>query len=355
MVILDLCSAGENAEEGGMKKLSVGAALAALALSLAAAAAQRAAPGRGERVFNPPSLEGRTASSELMTTHVPLADRIAHTDPSRYNHLPAVHNGSGPMDYMALYDGRRADKFHLGSNLLFLHRGVLPPGGGIGEHFHNTTEEMFVILDGEAEFTIDGRTSVLKGPAGAPARLGHAHGITNQSKQTVQWMNINVSTIPGYYDAFNLDDGRVGAAKDATPQFVSMHLDRALLQPWPNLDGGQGVAMYRRALDASVFASAWSYVDHILLPPGASLGPVSRKGMSEVYYVMKGEGAAAIGGETASIKEGDAVPAAIDESRAFRNTGREPLELMVLGIAKDIPTKLAYMVTADNLKRTGPR
>jgi len=168
-------------------------------------------------------------------------------------------------------------------------------------------------------------------------------------------MNINVSTIPGYYDAFNLDDGRVGAAKDAIPQFVSMHLDRALLQPWPNLDGGQGIAMYRRALDASVFASAWSYVDHILLPPGASLGPVSRKGMSEVYYVMKGEGAATIGGETASIKEGDAVPAAIDENRAFRNTGSEPLEFMVLGIAKDIPTKLAYMVTADNLKRTGPR
>src|SRR5690242_3840581 len=194
-----------------------------------------------------------------MTTHVPLAARIAHTDPARHNHLAAVHNGSGPMDYMALYDVRRDDKFHLGSNLLFLHRGVLPPGGGIGEHFHNTTEEMFVILDGEAEFTIDGHTSVLKGPAGAPARLGHAHAITNQSRQPVQWMNINVSTIPGYYDAFNLDDGRVGAPKDAIPQFITMHLDRALLRPWANMDGGQGTVLYRRALDPSVFASSWSY------------------------------------------------------------------------------------------------
>ena len=344
-----------------MKTSVAGVTLLALALISGSALSQQApapaAGGRGgaPRVFNPPSLEGRVASSELMTTHVPLADRIANTDPSHYNHLPAVHNGSGPMDYAPLYDGRRADKFHLGSNLLFIHRGVLPPGGGIGEHFHNTTEEMFVILDGEAEFTIDSRTSTLKGPAGAPARLGHSHGITNQSKQSVQWMNINVSTIPGYYDAFNLDDGRVGAQKDPIPQFVSMHLDRALLQPWPNLDGGEGTAMYRRALDASVFASPWSYVDHVLLPPGASLGPVSRKGMSEVYYVLKGVGSATIGGETAQIAEGDAVPAAIDESRAFRNTRNEPLEFMVLGIAKDMQTKQAYMITADNLKRTGPR
>ena len=91
------------------------------------------------------------------------------------------------------------------------------------------------------------------------------------------------------------------------------------------------------------------------MPPGASLGPVSRKGMSEVYYVMKGKGEATIGGDTAQIGEGDAVPAAIDESRAFRNTGTDPLEFMVIGVAKDIPTKQAYMVTADNLKRTGPR
>ncbi len=65
---------------------------------------------------------------------------------------------------MALFDSHTLD-----TNLYFLHRGVIQPKSGIGAHFHNQCEEMFVIFDGEAQFTIDGRTSVLKGPAGAPA------------------------------------------------------------------------------------------------------------------------------------------------------------------------------------------
>jgi len=308
------------------------------------AAAQPPQQGRGGRGA-PRSIEGLTASSELAKTPVPLADRIAHTDPARYNRVPASHNGSGPIEYMSLHDSRREDKFKLGSNFLFLHRGFLPPGGGIGAHFHNTVEEMFVIFDGEAEFTIDGRTSVLRGPAGAPARTGHSHAITNQSNQNVQWMNINISTIPGYYDAFDLADGRVGAPKDAIPTFIHMKLDRALLRPVANKDGGQGTVQYRRALEPSVFFSPWSYVDHYLVPPGASVGPVSRRDMSEVYYVMKGAGSATIGKETAAIREGDAVPAAIDENRAIRNTGTEPLELMVIGVAKDMESKRRFIIT----------
>jgi quercetin dioxygenase-like cupin family protein len=47
---------------------------------------------------------------------------------------------------------------------IFLHRGVIQPRSGIGQHFHNDCEEMFVILDGEAELTIDGRTSLIHQP-----------------------------------------------------------------------------------------------------------------------------------------------------------------------------------------------
>ncbi len=106
----------------------------------------------------------------------PLAERIVHTDPAKYRASPAVHGGPGQLDYMSLLDHTALD-----TNLFFLHRGVIQPKSGIGAHFHNQCEEMFVILDGEAQFTVDGRTSVLKGPAGAPVRMGHSHAIYNHT------------------------------------------------------------------------------------------------------------------------------------------------------------------------------
>jgi mannose-6-phosphate isomerase-like protein (cupin superfamily) len=281
---------------------------------------------------------------------VPLTERIAHTDPAKYRHQPSVHNGGGPMDYMPLFDTRSGTaKFNLGTNLFFLHRGIIPPHGGIGAHFHNQCEEMFVIFDGEAQFTVDGRTSVLKGPAGAPTRQGHSHAIYNASDKTLQWMNINVGLLPDFYDAFNLDDSRVGAPVDAIPTFITMHLDRSLLKPVESLDGGKGTVQYRRALNPSVFFSPWSYVDHLVLPPQSSVGPVTKADMSEVYYVLNGEGTATIGTETATIHAGDAIPVGLGENRAFTNSSSAPLEFMIIGIARDLAAKQAYMTSASGM------
>src|SRR6266536_3940764 len=166
-----------------------------------------------------------------------LASRVAHTDPAKYRPSPSVHAGAGSLDYMALFD------FHsLDTNLYFLHRGIIQPRSGIGHHFHNNCEEMFVIFDGEAQFTIDGRTSLLKGPAGAPCRLGHSHAIYNPTDKPVQWMNINVSMAKDQYDAFDLNDGRVDVALDKIPVFMAMSLDRGLLQTVRGMNGGKGAA-----------------------------------------------------------------------------------------------------------------
>jgi mannose-6-phosphate isomerase-like protein (cupin superfamily) len=262
-----------------------------------------------------------------LAQRAPLADRIGHHDPSRYR--PGRSHGSvGDMNCMTLLPGAA-----LQTNLYFLHRCQITPGGGVGHHFHNTTEEMFVIFDGEAEFTVDGRTSLLKGTVGAPVRMGHSHAIYNPGKTPVEFMNINVSAVKGRYDAFDLDDARVGAPKDEKPVFMTMRLDRKLLRPADRHHGGEGTALYRRALDPSVFLTTWSYVDHLVLPPGASDGLHRHAGVEEVYYVINGTGEASVGSETAAIRKGDAIALQLNDPHAFRNIGTDDLEFMILGIA----------------------
>jgi mannose-6-phosphate isomerase-like protein (cupin superfamily) len=269
----------------------------------------------------------------------PLPQRIARTDPSKYRKSAGVHAGAGELHYMTLFD---AQTFN--TNLIFLHRGVLPPGGGIGHHFHNHMEEMFVILDNEAEFTVNGRTSRLDGPAGAPCRMGSSHAIYNPTSKPTQWMNIAVGTIKGKYDAFDLGDDRVGVTKDPKPVFITMKLDRKLLRPSPNLHGGKGTPLYRRVLPPEVFYTNWSYVDHLILPAGATLGAHRHQGVEEFFYVMAGDGKVHVGNETADIKPGDAVPIFLNEVHSFENASPADLEFMVVGLAR---TKWALDTTEE--------
>ena len=279
-------------------------------------------------------LLGAPAQSQTTTQ---LASKITHYDVSKTANLKAVHDGAGTMNFGPLMNDKT-----LSTNFIFLHRGVLHPGGGIGQHFHNHCEEMFVIFDDEAEFTVNGRTSLLKGTVGAPNRMGSSHAIYNATDHDVEWMNINVGTSK-VYDAFNLGDDRVGAPKDKVPQFVTMRLDKALLKPAAN--GGK--VQRRRALAPSVFFTPWAYVDHELIAPGGDTGATTLADRSEAYYVISGEGSVTVNGETAAIKKGDAIPVDVNQSQSFK-AGAQPLELMIIGVAKDMAAKNAFAANPLN-------
>src|SRR3954464_9966502 len=89
-----------------------------------------------------------------------LAQRIGHYDSAHAPLRPKVHAGAGTMNYHPLLSGKA-----LSTNVNFMHRGTVNPHSSIGQHFHNHCEELFVILDGpDAQFTVNGRTAVVKTP-----------------------------------------------------------------------------------------------------------------------------------------------------------------------------------------------
>ena len=272
-----------------------------------------------------------------LSSHAQLSTRVIHNDPAKYRELSAVHAGAGKMGFTQLI-GRT----ELSTNFLYLHTGSINAKSGIGQHFHHDIEEMFVILDGEAEFTINGRTSKIKGPALVPCKMGNSHGIYNPGNSPIRWMNFAVSTIKGRGGAFDLGDPRVGAALDPIPQFVSGQLKKELLRTNTNTYSGTGV-MYRRILGPEVFSTSWDHVDHVIIPSGSTAGPRQLEGIEEVYYVIKGSGTISVGSESTAIGTDDAFYGLLGEILTYKNTGNDDLELLVIGIAVSKEQKIASM------------
>jgi mannose-6-phosphate isomerase-like protein (cupin superfamily) len=210
---------------------------------------------------------------------------------------------------------------------------------------------MFVILNGEADFTVNGRTARLKGPVAVICRMGDSHAILNTGSEPVQWMNFQAGATAGVSDAFDLGDDRVGATLDRVPTFHHAQIDRTLIRPAGGRGRGGAPApaaapagtMSRRLFAPTVFRSGWAYVDHVVVAPGATSPENTHELVGEAYYVLAGSGTVKVGAETAPVARWNAIPVSPGEVSTFTNTGTEPLELLVVAVARDMDAKAAVM------------
>jgi mannose-6-phosphate isomerase-like protein (cupin superfamily) len=319
------------------------------------------------------TLSGQTGEpGQEKTKVIPLAERIGHTDQSKAFAGKNVHQGTGTL-YMQTLLGRGAI-----TGLNFMHHGPLMPKSSIGHHFHTNSDEMFLILDGDCEFTVNGQTALIEGPVGVPCKSGNSHAVYNPSDKPVDWVNFNVAVInpaeeAGYgpaaggggfqrrgaynYSAdptglFETADDRAGVTLEKKPTFIyTRRLTKDLLRPVVNMNGGKDTVFYRRALGPGAFASNWAFVDHLLIPAGASVGRHYHSGVDEVYFVIKGKGKVHVNDEWADLAYGDAVPVRAGEIHSLESTGTEPLEMIVYGVALekgkldvvDVPLSMAKL------------
>ncbi len=256
-----------------------------------------------------------------------MKERVIRNDSTKYRTLSAVHAGAGKMAFTQLI-GRS----ELGTNFLYLHSGSIHAKSGIGHHFHHTIEEMYVLLSGEAEFTINGRTSKIKAPAIVPCKMGDAHAIHNASKEPVRWLNFAVSKTKGRSDNFDLTDTRAGATLDPIPVFVSGRLEQNKLKPLKAAGTGN-TNLFRRVFGPDIFSTNWHHVDHLLIAADSSTGTRLLDGIEEVYYVLKGAGTVTINNETLPVKADDAFYGKLGENISLTGKSNEGLEVLVIGIA----------------------
>jgi mannose-6-phosphate isomerase-like protein (cupin superfamily) len=300
---------------------------------------------------------------------VPLAERIGHTDLAKAMPGKNVHQGAGTLGMQTLL-GRGAVK-----NLAFMHHGPLGPKSSIGHHFHTNSDEMFLILDGDCQFTVNGQTALIKGPVGVPCKSGNSHAVYNPSTKPVDWVNFQVlvadpvqpaggapfaqrpGTPPpqgtgnayagggmmrrGSYNysadptgLFEMGDDRTDAVLVKKPTFINTgQLTKENLRPVINMNGGKDTVYYRRALGPGAFESNWAFFDHLIIPVGSTVGRHYHAGVDEVYLVIKGKGKVYVNDECANIAYGDAVPVKAGEIHSFESSPTEPLELVIYGIA----------------------
>jgi mannose-6-phosphate isomerase-like protein (cupin superfamily) len=67
-----------------------------------------------------------------------------------------------------------------------------------------------------------------------------------------------------------------------------------------------------------------------VLPPGAAVGRHFHRETEEIYYILSGAGEMTVSGETTEVSAGDAVYIPVNNVHSLKNTGAEPMKIMLV-------------------------
>ena len=94
---------------------------------------------------------------------------------------------------------------------------------------------------------------------------------------------------------------------------------------------GVGTIDFLRVVHPGQLAGGVNFIDHAVLPPGASIGRHRHAAdEEELYLVLRGEGRMWRDGAEFTISAGDLVRNAPDGAHGLENTGDSDLELFVI-------------------------
>jgi mannose-6-phosphate isomerase-like protein (cupin superfamily) len=95
------------------------------------------------------------------------------------------HDGEGILELSHVYT---AEDFMTSLSVLAL--AVLHPGASVGYHLHDTTEELYIILEGNGVANVDGEERRVTRGDVVLTRPGHSHGLLNDTALHLTWVAV---------------------------------------------------------------------------------------------------------------------------------------------------------------------
>ncbi|MER7703591.1 cupin domain-containing protein [Kitasatospora sp. NPDC097605] len=120
-----------------------------------------------------------------MRSAVVIADTTAPAD------VHGVHGAAGTTQWTCL--ARRAG---LTGDWEAVEWARVPAGGVSGEHLHTRTREVYVLLTGEGEVTLDGRPHAVRAGDAVLTAVGTRHGLRNTGAGPLEWLVIELPAGP---------------------------------------------------------------------------------------------------------------------------------------------------------------
>jgi quercetin dioxygenase-like cupin family protein len=144
----------------------------------------------------------------------------------------AVPAGSAPTFWQPVPANGHAECILSEKNLRTVHRfsmgtQTLPPGGRVRLHAHDTSEEVFYVIEGQGSAEIDGQTYRMT--PGAALYMGHnvPHTFVNDGQTDLKWVWF---FMPGGLEDFFAAIGRPRTAGEPAPESFARPSDVAQIE-----------------------------------------------------------------------------------------------------------------------------
>ncbi len=242
---------------------------------------------------------------------------FAFNDANDFTSYPNFHGGEGAVSFKELFG---TDDYTTGHHSLRL--GVIPPKGGIGEYIPLDADEVYVVISGEADVTVNGRTGKVVGGSMVPCRMGESIGIYNSTGEDILFAWLITSENRGIYSTRNL-----GNSLKERPCETPCPFPAEYMRKWVAPDGslsheGKGVLKgCNGKYDFDYFKTRF-IAQFMVLPAGSSIGYHSHmKNTEEIYLLMNGTARGTVNDITLEIKTGDASLCTIGGRHGIFNNG----------------------------------